>query len=147
MLAADFDSLVGDWAAVGPSYYALSRTLWDPASANRTAILDEYYDAFGSAGPAMRAYYGYWRSFVQRVYTDPAVLARVAQYEDRRSARYLGGGRAQYVMGEPIDTTPRSIDTTPRPTDKKHPARAVWRSGGDLHRGGAGSGVCAAGPG
>ena len=84
---------------------ALARTLWDPAGANRSEIMDEYYSGYGGGGPAMRAYYGYWRSFVQQAYTDPAVLARIAEYEDQKSARYLGLDRAQYIMAGEIYTT------------------------------------------
>ena len=49
-----------DWAAVGPSYYALARMLGaDPATANVAGILDEYYSAFGAAAAQMRAYHSY----------------------------------------------------------------------------------------
>eukprot|EP01043_Picozoa_sp_COSAG02_P021512 COSAG02_NODE_1094_length_14603_cov_40.760549_11_plen_932_part_00 len=93
MHAADFDSLLGDWAAVGPSYYALARTLWDPARANRTAIMSEYYSGFGQASKYMQTYHSFWRKFAQRVYTNPAVLARIAEYDHN-----LGAERAQFIM-------------------------------------------------
>ena len=66
--------------------------------------MDEYYSGYGGGGPAMRVYYGYWRSFVQQTYTDPVVLARIAEYEDQKSARYLGLDRAQYIMAGEIYT-------------------------------------------
>jgi hypothetical protein len=93
MLAADFDSLLGDWAAVGPSYYALARTLWNPGNSNRSAILHEYYSAFGAAGATMRKYFEFWRAFAQRVYSDPAVVGRIKGYD-----HHLGPQRAQYIM-------------------------------------------------
>ena len=104
MYAADFDSLVGNYAAVGPSYYALARTLWNPANANRTAILQEYYSSFGHADRAMRDYHGFWRNYTQAVYTDPAILAIIAAFENRSSNTYVGADRAQYVMAGMVYT-------------------------------------------
>ena len=110
MLAADFDSLVGNFAAVGPSYYALARTLFAPAATNRSAVLAEYYSAFGPAASAMQRYFGFWRDFAQAAYTDPEVLARIADYENRSSPNYVGSERAQYVMAGEVYTA--SVLTT-----------------------------------
>jgi hypothetical protein len=85
MFAADFDSLVGDWAAVGHSYYGLARILWDPVAANITTIKGEYYSAFGAGESAMRAYFTFWQQFTQSVYTNPAIVAQMAAYENKSS--------------------------------------------------------------
>jgi hypothetical protein len=81
MQAADFDSLVGDHAAVGPSYYVLARTLFNPAANDTGALLDEYYDAFAGASDAMRTYMNFWQAWAQKTYTDPGVIARIQAIE------------------------------------------------------------------
>jgi hypothetical protein len=45
---------------VGPTYYVLARALWDPKNANVSALLSEYYSAFGGAAQDMRLYHEYW---------------------------------------------------------------------------------------
>lgn len=77
MSAADFDSLVGDYAAVGPSYYLLARTLFNPATANLSAIRAEYYSAYGPAAGEVESYIAYWQSWAQKTYTDPKVCGCV----------------------------------------------------------------------
>ena len=89
MVAADFDSLVGDWQAVGHSYYALARTLWSPAKANLSSIREEYYSAYGAAAGAMRSYNTFWQTHLQTTNTDPRHLRR---------AQVVGDSRAQYVL-------------------------------------------------
>jgi hypothetical protein len=98
MVAADFDSLVGDWAAVGPAYYALARTLWSPATSNTSEIYAEYFDAFGPAASAMRAYMAYWKVWAQETYTNATILAQIEAFETAGSKQYIGHMRAQYVM-------------------------------------------------
>jgi hypothetical protein len=59
MIATDFDSLTGQWATQGPNLYVLGRMNEHPEwPADR--ILDEYYDAFGPAKAAVRAYFEHW---------------------------------------------------------------------------------------
>lgn len=50
-----------------------------------SSIIEEYYSAFGEGGAGMKDYFTFWQGFTQRVYTDPAVLARIAAY----GARFL----------------------------------------------------------
>jgi hypothetical protein len=59
MLATDFDSLLGQWAAQGPTLYLLARLHTRPG-APVEELLTEYYDAFGPAAPHVRAYFDYW---------------------------------------------------------------------------------------
>jgi hypothetical protein len=98
MLAADFDALVGDWAAVGPSYYALARTLWNPATMNISAVLDEYYSAYGTAAEPMRHYHDFWQQYTQALYTNPQVVARISSLQTRGSKDYVGSGRFQFLL-------------------------------------------------
>ena len=91
LIAADFDALTGDWQAVGPSYYALARLLWNPSTLSIPDILTEYYSAFGGAADAMRRYYTFWQQHLQAVNTDPAVLQRMQEVAVTRSQYVLAG--------------------------------------------------------
>ena len=65
MIATDFDSLTGQWATQGPNLYVLGRINEHPDwSADR--ILDEYYDAFGPAKAAVRAYFAHWEQVTDK---------------------------------------------------------------------------------
>lgn len=59
MLGADFDSLLGQWAAQGPTLYLLARLHVRPETAVED-LLTEYYSAFGPAAPRVREYFDYW---------------------------------------------------------------------------------------
>lgn len=59
MVATDFDSLTGMWAAQGPNLYALGRLHVRPRAAVDT-VLREYYSAFGPAAEPVKAYFAYW---------------------------------------------------------------------------------------
>ncbi|MBU0608992.1 MAG: DUF4838 domain-containing protein, partial [Armatimonadetes bacterium] len=59
LLGTDFDSLTGQYATQGPNLYMLARLHEAPDMAP-AAVLDEYYAAFGQAGPAVRAYCEHW---------------------------------------------------------------------------------------
>lgn len=52
-----FPALHGADQAVGPTYYALGRALWNPAKANTTVLLNEYYSAYGCAAQEMKEYW------------------------------------------------------------------------------------------
>ncbi len=65
MIGTDFDSLSGQWLAQGPVYYLLSQLHWD-TDASAEAILEDYYAAFGAAGPKVREYFEYWNEFWPR---------------------------------------------------------------------------------
>ena len=60
MVGTDFDSLTGMWAAQGPNLYLLGRMHVKPLT-DVDVLLREYYDAFGAAGDAVRAYFDYWQ--------------------------------------------------------------------------------------
>lgn len=61
MIATDFDSLLGMWGVQGPNLYVLARLNVNP-DLEVSAILDEYYGAFGPAAPDVRDYFNYWKS-------------------------------------------------------------------------------------
>lgn len=60
LIAADFDSLTGQWATQGPNLYMLARSLERPEM-GPNEILNEYYQAFGKAGNQIKEYFGYWK--------------------------------------------------------------------------------------
>ncbi len=57
--ATDFDSLPGQWAAMGPTLYVLCRAHTRP-DLQTDEMLDEYYSGFGPAAGAMKEYFDYW---------------------------------------------------------------------------------------
>ncbi len=59
MIATDFDSLTGQYATQGPNLYVLARVQID-GDKPVDELLDEYYQAFGPAGHAVRAYFRHW---------------------------------------------------------------------------------------
>jgi len=62
MIGADFDSLMGQWAAQGPNLYLLARIHVRPDAPVDT-LLDEFYSAFGPAKKAVRKYFRYWEDY------------------------------------------------------------------------------------
>lgn len=87
MIGTAFDSLLGAWAAQGPTLYTLARIHEHPDwPVDR--ILDEYYAAFGPAEAGVRAYFGYWERHSDNL--DPE---RVSRY----NAEEEGGGFKNYV--------------------------------------------------
>lgn len=57
MIAADFDSLVGNWAAEGLNYYVLAKLLWDPALDVEAIIKDYCENGFGPAAEPVSRYF------------------------------------------------------------------------------------------
>lgn len=62
----DFDSLLGEYAVQGPSYYMLARLTKRP-DLTVEAILDEYWSAFGTAGAAVAQYFAHWEGVADAV--------------------------------------------------------------------------------
>ena len=84
-IATDFDSLVGQWSAQGPTMYALARLQTRP-DANIEEILDEYYKAFGPAAPIVREYFDYWEKHTMGLLDkEDAIITR---YGTRRLHTY-----------------------------------------------------------
>lgn len=59
MIATDFDSLTGQYATQAPNLYTLARLTARP-DLTVDEVLDEFYDAFGAAGDAVRQYFAHW---------------------------------------------------------------------------------------
>jgi len=66
MVATDFDSLTGQWAAQGPTLYVLGRMHVRPQM-TVDEMLAEYYGAFGPAEEQVRAYFGHWEKLCASV--------------------------------------------------------------------------------
>jgi len=62
MIATDFDSLTGQWAAQGTNLYLLFR-LHTRADRPVDELLGEYYSAFGPAAEQVRRYFDYWEAY------------------------------------------------------------------------------------
>jgi len=70
MRATDYDCVQGLWATSGPSYYVLSRMLWD-TDADIDHLLDEFYSAFGPLAHVVREYFDYWETFTRKLASHP----------------------------------------------------------------------------
>ena len=62
MVATDFDSLTGQWAAQGTNLYLLHR-LHTRADRPVDEVLEEYYSAFGPAAEQVERYFDYWEEY------------------------------------------------------------------------------------
>lgn len=62
MVATDFDSLTGQWAAQGTNLYLLHR-LHTRADRPVDEVLEEYYSAFGPAAGQVERYFDYWEEY------------------------------------------------------------------------------------
>lgn len=77
LMATDFDSLTGQWAAQGPNLYMLARKHVEPMRPVED-ILQEYYQGFGPAADAVHAYFEYWQTINDAV-TDERFDQATAQ--------------------------------------------------------------------
>ncbi|MFW6156239.1 MAG: DUF4838 domain-containing protein, partial [Armatimonadota bacterium] len=75
MVATDFDSLTGQWAAQGTNLYLLHR-LHTRADRPVDEVLDEYYSAFGPAAEQVERYFDYWEAYTM---SDTERFDRVQQ--------------------------------------------------------------------
>ena len=64
LVATDFDSLDGQWATTGPSWYLLAEALWHGTEFDFDSAMDDYcVAAFGTAAArAGRKYWDFWES-------------------------------------------------------------------------------------
>lgn len=62
IMATDFDSLTGQWSTQGTNLYLLARLHVRPETPADT-LLAEYYAAFGTAAPHVKAYFDYWEKY------------------------------------------------------------------------------------
>lgn len=73
MIATDFDSLTGQFAAQGPNLYMLAR-LHDNPNLTVEAVLAEFYSGFGKAAGAVRDYFTHWENVCAAVQEAPKDL-------------------------------------------------------------------------
>ncbi len=90
-VGTDFDSLKGQWAVQGPLLYLAARIHTRPR-ASVDELLNEYYQAFGPAAEAVRAYFEYWeahttRQGVSRTFPAWQMTVRVPSDVERRGTR------------------------------------------------------------
>jgi hypothetical protein len=60
----DYDSMIGYWAAWGPTYYVLARQMWEGGDVDPEMLLDEWFNGFGSAERQVREYYDFWERYI-----------------------------------------------------------------------------------
>jgi hypothetical protein len=100
MVATDFDSLTGEWAAQGPTLYLAARLHVTP-EANVDAVLAEYYGGFGPAAGAVKAYFDYWEQ-----YTTTS-RGKIAQAMDElQASRWRTWAKAAHVIYPPASFEP-----------------------------------------
>ena len=95
LYATDFDSNLGHYQAVGPTYYVLGRALWNPKNADVTALKAEYYSAYGAAAREMQLYYEYWEQWTTTTFTSKSVRARIAALDEDPNT---GNGRSMWIV-------------------------------------------------
>ncbi len=61
LLGSDLDTLTGQWSTQGPTLYVIARIHNDP-EADPAALLEEFYQAFGPAHDAIKAYFSHWET-------------------------------------------------------------------------------------
>lgn len=61
LIATDFDSITGQWAAQGPNLYVVGRMNVHP-DWSVDKVLDEYYAGFGPSKSAVRLYFEFWET-------------------------------------------------------------------------------------
>ncbi|HBG26076.1 MAG: hypothetical protein A2Y10_00350 [Planctomycetes bacterium GWF2_41_51] len=99
MLAATFDSLTGQWSTQSPNLYMLARVqthvgadIADPDS-EVDSILDEFYEAFGPAESAVRAYFDHWKTVSESTTIEPAYGTWFVKAPDIFSPSVMKTGR------------------------------------------------------
>ena len=78
-----FDSLRGEFANQGPMWYILARLTCRP-DLTVEQIRDEYFGCFGNAGPALKAYFDYWRGI-----SDAVTEKEVKQWEKELGYKFM----------------------------------------------------------
>lgn len=67
MVAADFDSLLGNWSTDGLNYYILAKLLWDPSIDVSAVVKDYVQSGFGPASEAISRYFATMEEATNRV--------------------------------------------------------------------------------
>ncbi len=67
MIAADFDSLMHNWAGQGLNYYVLAQLLWDPSQEVDDIIKDYCNHGFGAASAEVQSYFASLEALTSRM--------------------------------------------------------------------------------
>jgi chorismate-pyruvate lyase len=86
----DINAMLGHWASWGPTYYVLTRMMWQGADADPEALMNEWYAAFGPAEKAVRDYYDFWERHNHEVWTRPGERRKAVMLGDRYNMRSGG---------------------------------------------------------
>lgn len=91
MVDADFDALMGQWATQAPNYYMLGRKHARPDLPTEN-VLNEFYDAFGTAKNDIRDYFKHWEQVCSDVTTTSreGMLAEHAGILEGTGVSYWG---------------------------------------------------------
>jgi hypothetical protein len=92
-VATDFDSLKGQWATQGTTLYLLARLHTHPR-ASVDELLAEYYEAFGPAKEAVRAYFDFWEAHTTA--NEPDMYEVQSEYAANRLHAYARAAHAWY---------------------------------------------------
>lgn len=71
-VSTDFDSLNGHWSTASPTYYATARLHWD-LHLKAEEAWQEYFNAFGPAGDAVKQYFVHWKKAFEEAYLRPDI--------------------------------------------------------------------------
>jgi len=97
LVATDFPTGANPWATQGPTLYVLAR-IHRRAEWPVEQILDEYYQGFSRAEPAVRAYFAHWEHVTNAVtplayragWSDKSVLPPITDNPEHRIYRWAG---------------------------------------------------------
>ena len=78
MIAADFDSIIHNWAAQGLNYYVLAKLLWDPSQDAEALVQDYCQKGFGPAAGIVRRYFSELEDVANRCAASDAAGAKAA---------------------------------------------------------------------
>ena len=102
MVAADFDSLTGQWAVQGPTLYVLAVMMNHP-DRSVESVLREYYEAFGPAEGLIRDYFAHWEKVSNAV--EGPQMDRI-----RAEKKKYGSGWGTYYVVAPAVFSQQSMD-------------------------------------
>ncbi len=112
-VGADYDAMQGHWSLSGISDYILARAIAQPEVPFETWE-NEYYSAFGKAGPEVRNYFRYWRMEVyeKRLLPDFNILVEKGRYYN--FARGVLWNLADYYTMADFDRTDAMLQNAVR---------------------------------
>jgi hypothetical protein len=86
MTGLDVDGPNNSWATIGPNLYVMARLAINPEQPV-DQIMDEYYQVFGKAAPAIKKYFDYWQDYT---ISHAAEFNRLHEVESERKWFFYG---------------------------------------------------------